>query len=55
MKPVVLQEGLDYYLENGNYVFTEHFHLKRGYCCGSKCRHCPYEYEAVPKKEEKKQ
>ncbi|HEY2858871.1 MAG TPA: DUF5522 domain-containing protein [Terracidiphilus sp.] len=32
----------DYYLENGLMVFTEAYHLKRGYCCGSGCRHCPY-------------
>jgi hypothetical protein len=23
-------------------VFTASFHLKRGYCCNSNCRHCPY-------------
>ena len=39
-----LQEGLDYYLENGLLVFTEAFLLKRGYCCESGCRHCPYAY-----------
>lgn len=32
----------DFYIENGKYVFTEEFHLKRGYCCNSGCRHCPY-------------
>ena len=37
-----LIEGLDYYVENGLYVFTEHYLLKRGYCCQSGCRHCPY-------------
>jgi hypothetical protein len=38
-----LQEGLDYYLENGLLVFTAAFLRKRGYCCESGCRHCPYE------------
>lgn len=39
----------DYYLnENGLVTFTAFFLLKRGYCCGSGCRHCPYNYEAVP-------
>jgi hypothetical protein len=38
-----LAEGIDYYLENGLFVFTAHFLLKRGYCCESGCRHCPYE------------
>ena len=32
----------DCYYENGYKVFTENFHLKRGYCCKSNCRHCPY-------------
>ena len=35
------------YMENGFLVFTEKFHLKRGYCCGNKCRHCPYEHKNV--------
>lgn len=35
--------NIDYYLdEAGNMVFTEAYHLKRGICCGSGCRHCPY-------------
>ncbi|MDQ3017691.1 MAG: DUF5522 domain-containing protein [Bacteroidota bacterium] len=34
---------VDYYIdEDGLWVFTEQYHLKRGYCCGSGCRHCPY-------------
>ena len=33
----------DYYFnEQGFMVFTEHYHLKRGYCCKSGCKHCPY-------------
>jgi hypothetical protein len=35
-------EPEDYYMENGLLVFTAAYHLKRGYCCGSGCRHCPY-------------
>jgi hypothetical protein len=38
-----LQEGLDYYIENGLFVFTATFLRKRGYCCDSGCRHCPYQ------------
>ena len=34
---------MDYYLENGFKVFTEEYHLKRGYCCKNGCRHCPYQ------------
>jgi hypothetical protein len=37
-----LLEGLDYYLEDGLFVFTAAFLRKRGYCCESGCRHCPY-------------
>ena len=33
----------DFYFENGYKVMTEKYHLKRGYCCNNKCRHCPYE------------
>lgn len=32
----------DFYIENGLIVFTAAYHLKRGYCCNSGCRHCPY-------------
>lgn len=35
-------EGLHYYYENGYLVFTELYHLQRGYCCKNKCRHCAY-------------
>jgi hypothetical protein len=37
----------DWYLENGLLVYTAAFHLKRGFCCGSGCRHCPYEPKHV--------
>lgn len=39
-----LVEGEDFYLENGNWVFTAKYLLSRGYCCRSGCRHCPYGY-----------
>ena len=32
----------DFYFEEGLIVFTAEYHLRRGYCCGSGCRHCPY-------------
>jgi hypothetical protein len=42
-KPI---EGEDYYLTPEGYrCFTEKYHLKRGYCCKSGCRHCPYGYD----------
>lgn len=44
-KTMKLEEGKDFYIENGLYVFTEHFLRKRGYCCQSGCRHCPYGFK----------
>lgn len=36
-------EPEDFYLSPEGYViFTERYHLKRGHCCESGCRHCPY-------------
>lgn len=32
----------DFYIEDLKTVFTETYHIARGFCCGSKCRHCPY-------------
>jgi len=44
-KRIPLEEG-DYYLnEQGYKVFTEKYHLKRGHCCKSGCKHCPYGYD----------
>ncbi|MDE3246380.1 MAG: hypothetical protein KGN80_09850 [Acidobacteriota bacterium] len=33
----------DHYWEGPYMVFTELHHLRRGSCCGSRCRHCPFE------------
>jgi len=44
-----LVEGVDYYFDGGLMVLTERFLLKRGYCCGNGCRHCPYEDGGVLK------
>jgi iron complex transport system substrate-binding protein len=38
----VLVEGKDYQLENGVMVFTSSYLQRRGYCCDSGCRNCPY-------------
>jgi hypothetical protein len=44
----------DYYLSPEGYViFTEKYHLKRGYCCKSGCKHCPYGYNKKTGKIEK--
>ena len=39
-------ENIDYYInEKGNWVFTSEYHLKRGSCCKSGCKHCPYGFQ----------
>ena len=32
----------DYYFDGPYLVFTEAYHLRRGRCCNSGCRHCPW-------------
>ena len=39
----------DFYWEDGKMVMTEKYHLKRGKCCGSFCRHCPYGNKKITK------
>ncbi|MBK9192202.1 MAG: hypothetical protein IPM77_12200 [Crocinitomicaceae bacterium] len=34
-----------YKTPEGYIVFTEKYLLKRGFCCKSGCRHCPYGYD----------
>ncbi len=38
----------DFYFDDGLMVLTQRYHLKRGWCCGNGCRHCPFGYAAVP-------
>lgn len=46
MSKNTIKENEDYYCnEQGYKVFTEKFHLKRGYCCKNGCKHCPYGYD----------
>jgi hypothetical protein len=47
--PEELIEGRDYYVENGYWVFTADYLWRRGYCCRSGCRHCPYGFEKPPR------
>jgi iron complex transport system substrate-binding protein len=35
-------EERDYYRDGDAIVFTASYLQRRGYCCGSGCRHCPY-------------
>lgn len=45
MKDTKLKESDFYHDEDGNLVFTASYHKRRGYCCQSGCRHCPYEID----------
>jgi Family of unknown function (DUF5522) len=38
-----MREGEDFYWEGRLMVFTSAYHRRRGYCCGTGCRHCPYD------------
>lgn len=38
----ILVEGKDYVTEAGAMVFTASYLQRRGYCCDSGCRNCPY-------------
>ena len=38
--PVI--EGLDYSIDNGLWVLSRWYLLKRGECCGNGCRNCPF-------------
>jgi hypothetical protein len=40
-----LEKGDHYINEQGNWVFTAQYHLKRGYCCQNGCKHCPYGFK----------
>ena len=49
-------EGVHFYFDvSGLMVMTEKYHLKRGFCCGNNCRHCPYNHENVDKKKRVKE
>ena len=38
----------DFYCSKDGYkVFTEKYHLKRGYCCENNCKHCPFGFNAL--------
>lgn len=43
-----IENGQDIYFdsETGFAALTAVFLLKRGYCCGSGCRHYPYEFKS---------
>jgi hypothetical protein len=41
-KPLEELDPEDFYFDGHYLVFTAAYHLKRGTCCNSGCRHCPY-------------
>ncbi len=47
MKPILpkIEKGDFYINEDGLMVFTEQYHLKRGFCCKNGCKHCPYNFK----------
>jgi Family of unknown function (DUF5522) len=47
-----IPEPDEFYYEGPFVVFTEAYHLRRGWCCQSGCRHCPYGFEKLPSNEE---
>ncbi len=47
-KPLFDDDELFYMNTEGFMVFTADYLLQRGYCCGNGCKHCPYDYKAVP-------
>ena len=42
LEEVLAMTDEDFCYEGPYLVFTPAYHLKRGYCCNSNCRHCPY-------------
>ncbi len=42
---IPLEEGDYYWTPEGYRVFTAKYLLRRGYCCESGCRHCPYGFD----------
>lgn len=37
------EKNIDYIIdEQGRVVFTREYHVRRGFCCGNGCMHCPY-------------
>lgn len=47
-----LVEGEDYVMEGPYLVFTAAYLLKRGYCCESGCRNCPWREKLPPQREQ---
>ena len=48
MKQGLTEDDDFYFNSDGLMTFTADYLLERGYCCGNGCKHCPYDYKAVP-------
>jgi len=46
-----IPEPGEFYYDGPYIVFTEAYHLRRGWCCQSGCRHCPYGFQKAPAQE----
>jgi hypothetical protein len=46
-KPLFDDQEMTYFNAEGNLVMTANYLLKRGYCCGNGCHHCPFDYKNV--------
>jgi hypothetical protein len=55
MKKTLFDDDEFYVNDSGLFVFTADYLLKRGYCCGNGCLHCPYDYKNVIDLNKKKQ
>lgn len=42
-----MSQGAHWYTDEktGFMVFTQLYHLERGFCCQSVCRHCPFGFK----------
>ncbi len=47
MKKTLFDDDEFYVNDSGLFVFTAEYLLKRGYCCGNGCLHCPFDYKNV--------
>ena len=52
MTDAALVPGRDYYVEDGLFVFTAEYLRRRGVCCRSGCRHCPYGFRKDASRDE---
>jgi len=44
-RKAIVPEPDEFYYDGPYIVFTAAYHLRRGWCCQSGCRHCPYGFE----------